>query len=146
MRGACSRVCFNSDAAAEAYTPPPRHCARDDGICSSMRAAFSGVRWLMHRPETGKPVHVEGKMRKLIILLAAAAAILAVGTVAFEANATIGAGTQGLPAGAKPYSQIEKVSCGDQGMFCPKGATLQCDPLCVCVSCSHHWKPHKHKA
>jgi hypothetical protein len=83
-------------------------------------------------------------MRKMIILLAAAAAVLGVATVAFEANATIGGGLQGLQLPGKSYSPVEKVNCAGQGMFCPKGSTLECDPLCVCVSCSSHGNPHKH--
>jgi hypothetical protein len=83
-------------------------------------------------------------MRKMIILLAAAAAVLGVATVAFEANATIGGGLQGLQLPGKSYSPVEKVNCAGQGMFCPKGSTLECDPLCVCVSCSSHANPHKH--
>ena len=71
-------------------------------------------------------------MRKMIILLAAAAAVLGVATVAFKANATIGGGLQGLQLPGKSYS-VDKVNCAGQGMFCPKGSTLECDPLCVCV-------------
>jgi hypothetical protein len=82
-------------------------------------------------------------MRKIAIILAAAAVTAVVGAAAFEANATIGAGT--LPAGAKSYSQVEKASCGSEGMFCHKGSALQCNPICICVPCSQPVRPHKHK-
>jgi hypothetical protein len=82
-------------------------------------------------------------MRKIVILLAAAVALLGAG-YAFEANATMGAGLQGLQLPANSFSPVEKADCAEQGMFCPKGATLQCDPLCVCTPCARHVNPHKH--
>jgi hypothetical protein len=84
-------------------------------------------------------------MRNTVIIFAAAAALSVIAGVAFEANATIGAGTEGLPAEAKSYSQVEKTNCNDQGLFCRKGSALQCNPICICVPCSQPVRPHKHK-
>jgi hypothetical protein len=87
-------------------------------------------------------------MRTKLIMLSLAAALIAVGGVAFEANATIGVGTESLSAPAKSYSPIETGSCNGQGLFCHAGYTLQCNPMCVCVPCSSlppmHVKHHKH--
>jgi hypothetical protein len=86
---------------------------------------------------------MEGKMRKILISLAAGAALLGAG-YAFEANATMGVAFQGLKQPASQFSPVEKADCTDQGWFCPKGASLQCDPVCICVSCVNHANPHKH--
>jgi hypothetical protein len=86
---------------------------------------------------------MEGKMRKILISLAAGAALLGAG-YAFEANATMGVDAGGLKRQAGTFSRIEQADCTEPGMFCPKGAALQCDPLCICVSCAHHANPHKH--
>jgi hypothetical protein len=87
-------------------------------------------------------------MRKNLILIAAAA-LLATGSSAFEANATMGIWTESLSAPANSYSQIETVSCNGQGMFCKSGSALQCKPMCVCVPCSTpapvRVKHYKHK-
>jgi hypothetical protein len=84
--------------------------------------------------------------KKLMMLIAAA--LLGIGTSAFEANATMGVGTEGLLAPVKSYSPIEKANCNGQGLFCHAGSTLQCNPICVCVPCSPpppmHVKHHKH--
>jgi hypothetical protein len=85
---------------------------------------------------------MEGKMHKILISLAAGAALLGAG-YAFEAHATTGT-FQGLKQPANLFSPIEKADCAEQGWFCAKGATLQCDPVCVCVSCAGHPNPHKH--
>jgi hypothetical protein len=63
-------------------------------------------------------------MRTKLIMLSLAAALIAIGGVAFEANATMGAGTESLLAPAKSYSPIEKASCNGRGLFCQAG------PLC----------------
>ena len=70
------------------------------------------------------------------LMLIAAAAILVVGGIAFEAKATVGRGTESLSSGAKSYSPIEKASCNSQGLFCKAGSALQCNPICTCVPCS----------
>ena len=82
-------------------------------------------------------------MRKILISLAGGAALLGAG-YAFEANAKMGIAVQGLQQSAGPFSSVEKADCVEPGWFCPKGAALQCDPVCICVSCAHHLNPHKH--
>ncbi len=82
-------------------------------------------------------------MRNIVILLAVGAALLGAG-YAFEASATMGTAVHGLQRPGRALSPVETVDCTEPGMFCPKGAALQCDPLCVCVSCSQHLNPHKH--
>src|SRR5262249_30957181 len=47
-------------------------------------------------------------MRTKLIMLSLAAALIAIGGVAFEANATMGAGTESLLAPAKCYSQSRR--------------------------------------
>ena len=82
-------------------------------------------------------------MRKIVILLATGVALLGAG-YAFEANATMGVAVEGLKRQSDSFSPVEKADCTGPGMFCPKGAALQCDPLCICVSCAQHANPHKH--
>ena len=86
-------------------------------------------------------------MRTKLIMLSLAAALITVGGVAFEANATMGVGTQSLSAPTRSYSLIEKASCTGQGLFCKAGSSLQCNPLCSCVPCSPPApvRHHKHK-
>jgi hypothetical protein len=85
-------------------------------------------------------------MRNNPMMLMAAAALLVVGGAAFQAQATMGGGTD-FSARAKSYSLIEKASCSGQGLFCRPGSSLQCKPLCVCVPCSSPApvRHHKHK-
>jgi hypothetical protein len=75
-------------------------------------------------------------MRTKLIMLSLAAASIAIGGVAFEANATMGVGTQSLSAPTRSYSPIEKASCSGRGLFCQAGSSLQCNPICTCVPCS----------
>jgi hypothetical protein len=85
---------------------------------------------------------MEGNMRTLVILLAAATALLGLGYV-FQANATMGV----LQRPAESFSPVENADCVEQGFFCPKGSTLQCDPFCVCAKCgaAHPAQPtHRH--
>jgi hypothetical protein len=75
-------------------------------------------------------------MRKVVIMIAAAASLLLAGSLVYRADATTGAGTLGLAATAKHYSQIEQATCkGKKGPFCQPGMHLRCDPLCHCVRC-----------
>jgi len=75
-------------------------------------------------------------MRKVVIMIAAAAILLLAGSFAYRADATTGTGTLGLAAAAKPYSQVEHASCkGKKGLFCQAGMRLRCDPWCHCKPC-----------
>src|SRR5215469_3151116 len=71
-------------------------------------------------------IQKEANMRTKLIVLSLTAALIAVGGVAFEANATMGVGTESLSARAKSYSPIERASCNGQGLFCQAGSSLQC--------------------
>jgi hypothetical protein len=84
-------------------------------------------------------------MRKVVMIITAVASILVAGIVAFEAHATMGAGTQSLAASAKSYSQVQEASCDGQGMFCRQGSYLRCNPFCVCEPCSKRVKVQKPK-
>lgn len=84
-------------------------------------------------------------MRNNHVMLIGAAALLIIGGAAFQAQATMGGGTD-FSALAKPYSQvIEEASCNGQGMFCRAGSSLQCKPLCVCMPCSSAAPVKRHK-
>ncbi|MGH6736858.1 MAG: hypothetical protein ACRECX_12415 [Methyloceanibacter sp.] len=75
-------------------------------------------------------------MRKLLILFAAAFALLLAGALGFQAEATVGGGTQGLPAAAKNYSPVDQVSCRTAGPLCPLGYTRVCRFWkCWCARC-----------
>ncbi len=75
-------------------------------------------------------------MRKIAILLTAVFALVLAGSLGFEADATVGSGTQGLPTAAKTYSPIDQVSCGFTGPTCPVGYTRICRPWkCWCTRC-----------
>jgi hypothetical protein len=80
-------------------------------------------------------------MRKVVIILAT----MLIGVVASEAHATLGSGTQALPAAAKSYSQVEEAACDSQGMFCRPGSYLRCNPFCFCEPCSKRVKAQKPK-
>jgi hypothetical protein len=86
-------------------------------------------------------------MRNNPMILMGAAALLVVGGAAFQAQATMGGGTD-FSARAKSYSLIEKANCSGQGLFCKAGSSLRCNPLCTCVPCSSpppvRVKHHKH--
>ena len=84
------------------------------------------------------------KMRTLIILVAiAATALLGLG-YEFEANATMGSVLQGLQGPVETLSPVEKATCDEEGVFCPKGSSLKCDPNCVCSACGSPARPHRH--
>ena len=86
---------------------------------------------------------MEGNMRTFVILLAATIGLLGLG-YAFQANATMGV----LQRPAATFWPVEKADCVEQGFFCPKGSTLQCDPFCICAKCggaAHPAQPtHRH--
>jgi hypothetical protein len=85
-------------------------------------------------------------MRKNRMMLVSAGALLVIGGAAFQAQATMGAGTD-FSALAKSYSPVEKASCNGQGLFCHAGSSLQCNPICSCVPCTSGApvRHHKHK-
>jgi hypothetical protein len=83
-------------------------------------------------------------MRNNRMMLMAAAALLVVGGAAFQAQATMGGGTD-FSARAKSFSLIEKASCSGQGLFCKAGSSLQCNPICTCVPCSPPAPVRHHK-
>src|SRR5262245_23070411 len=56
------------------------------------------------------PLHMEATLRHNPMMLMGAAALLVVGGAAFQAQATMGGGTD-FSARAKSYSLIEKASC-----------------------------------
>jgi len=70
-------------------------------------------------------------MRKIAILLTAAFAVLLVGMLGFEADATVGTGGHSLPLVAKDYSPVEKAACRFTAA-CGKGRTLVCRPFWRC--------------
>ena len=75
-------------------------------------------------------------MRKFAILLTAAFALLLAGALGFQADATVGSGTHGLPMIAKDYSPIEQVACKFTGPTCPVGYTRVCRLWkCWCARC-----------
>lgn len=75
-------------------------------------------------------------MRKIAVLLTTAFALLLVTTLGFQADATIGSGTQGLPIAAKTFSPLDRVSCRTRGPMCPLGYTRLCRPWrCWCTPC-----------
>jgi hypothetical protein len=75
-------------------------------------------------------------MRRFAILLTAAFALLLAGALGFQANATVGSGTHGLPMIAKDYSPIEQAACKFTGPTCPVGYTRVCRLWkCWCARC-----------
>jgi hypothetical protein len=66
---------------------------------------------------------MEATMRNNPMMLMGAAALLIIGGAAFQAQATMGGGTD-FSARTKPYSLIEKASCSGQGLFCRSGSAL----------------------
>jgi hypothetical protein len=76
-------------------------------------------------------------MRRLLITIAAVAFLLLGWAVAFEANATIGAG---LAGSARSYSPLHEAACDGQGLFCRKGSALRCQPFCTCEPCTQQMR------
>jgi hypothetical protein len=75
-------------------------------------------------------------MRKLAIALVATVGMLLAGSVMWTADATTGAGTQGLPHAAKHYSVVDTVACKFSGPTCPVGYTRVCRLFnCWCARC-----------
>jgi hypothetical protein len=75
-------------------------------------------------------------MRKVVLTLAAAGALLFVGAHGFQADATVGSGTHALPMPAKDDSPIDQVACKFAGPTCPIGYTRVCRLWrCWCARC-----------
>ena len=75
-------------------------------------------------------------MRKIALLLTTAFVLLLAGALGFQADATVGSGTQGLPTAAKDFSPVDRVACRFAGPSCPVGYTRICRPWkCWCARC-----------
>jgi hypothetical protein len=74
-------------------------------------------------------------MRKVVIAIAAAAALLLAGAYTLTADATTGAGTLDLPRVAKNYSPVDEVACRFNAV-CGEGKTMVCRLFkCWCARC-----------
>jgi hypothetical protein len=76
-------------------------------------------------------------MRKLVITLAATAAILFAGAAAFKADAQTSRGAANLPAASQNFTPIEKAACGPRrGPYCGPFHTRVCRfGRCWCAHC-----------
>jgi hypothetical protein len=77
-------------------------------------------------------------MRKFMLMLAAAAALLFVGALAWKAEASILGGAGSLAITAKNFTPIIKTGCGGPGPHCRWGRHWVCGPMgrrCWCAPC-----------
>jgi len=78
-------------------------------------------------------------MRRVLITLAAIAAILLAGSLAFRAEAQTSRGATDIPAAAKNFTPIEKAACGPfRGAHCGPFHHWVCGPYhrrCWCARC-----------
>ena len=76
-------------------------------------------------------------MRKLMVMLSVAAAILFAESFAWKAEAATWLEKSRLKAAAENYTPIEKAACGGWGRNCPPGRTWRCGPMgrCWCAPC-----------
>jgi hypothetical protein len=77
-------------------------------------------------------------MRQFIVMLAAAAAILFAGALAWKADAAIGGGAGNLTVTAQNFTPIIKAACGGPGPHCRPGRHWVCGPAgrhCWCAPC-----------
>ena len=78
-------------------------------------------------------------MRRLMITLAAAAAIVAAGSLTWQAEAQTSRGAAALPATVHNFSPVEKAACGPvRGRYCGRWHHLVCGPYhrhCWCAPC-----------
>ena len=76
-------------------------------------------------------------MRKLMVTVAAAVAILAAGSLAFQADAQTSRGAASIPAQAQNFTPIEKAACGPNwGHHCRPFHTWVCRyGRCWCARC-----------
>jgi hypothetical protein len=76
-------------------------------------------------------------MRKIIVTLAASAAILFAGSFAWQADAQITRGAFTVPTQSKNFTPIEKAACGPhRGRWCGPWHHRVCTPYrCWCAPC-----------
>jgi hypothetical protein len=76
-------------------------------------------------------------MRKVIITLAAMAAIVFAGALAIKAEAATWSSNGKLKAVAENMTSIQKAACVGYGGRCPIGTRWYCGPAgrCACVRC-----------
>jgi hypothetical protein len=77
------------------------------------------------------------RMRKVMIMLVAAAALLFAGALAWKAEAASWGGAANLVATAKNFTPIIKTACGGPGANCRAGRHWVCGPAgrCWCAPC-----------
>ncbi len=76
-------------------------------------------------------------MRKLMLMLAATAALLFAGALSWKAEAAISGGAGHLAITAKDFTPIIKSGCGGPGEHCRWGRHWVCGPAgrCWCAPC-----------
>ena len=76
-------------------------------------------------------------MRKLMLMLAATAAILFAGALTWNAEAAVTGGSGNLAIAAKNFSPVIKTACGGPGANCRAGRHWVCGPAgrCWCAPC-----------
>lgn len=76
-------------------------------------------------------------MRKLMLMLAATAALLFAGALTWKAEAAISGGAGHLAITAKDFTPIIKSGCGGPGAHCRWGRHWTCGPMgrCWCAPC-----------
>ena len=60
-------------------------------------------------------------MRKLSVTFAAAAAVLLVSSLAWNADAQTSRGAANIPPESQDFSPIQQANCGGPGPYCPTG-------------------------
>jgi hypothetical protein len=81
--------------------------------------------------------NLEETMRKLMLMLAATAAILFAGALTWNAEASVTGGSGNLAITAKNFTPIIKTACGGPGAHCRWGRHWVCGPMgrCWCAPC-----------
>ena len=76
-------------------------------------------------------------MRRVVMMLVAAATIFLAGAFAWQANAQTSRGAFNLPAASQNFSPIEKAACGPRpGPYCGPWHTRVCNyGRCWCRPC-----------
>jgi hypothetical protein len=77
-------------------------------------------------------------MRKLVVVLAATAAVLLAGSLAFKADAQTSRGAANISAETQNFTPIEKAACGPHwGRWCGPYHHRVCGPAgrCWCAHC-----------